>query len=146
VQVSGNLGDRLSGAFAELLVPGSRVVIFGADSPYLSPGAIELALGTLDRADAVIAPARDGGYSLIGLRRPAPELFEGVDWGSERVLEQTLERASGIGLHVQTLDPIDDVDDPADLCRLVAWAATDTSPRAPRTREALRRLGFLPDA
>ena len=66
----------------------------------------------------VIGPAEDGGYYLIGLARPIPELFAGVPWGSEAVLEASRERARGLGLAVHLLPRSFDVDEPRDLERL----------------------------
>jgi rSAM/selenodomain-associated transferase 1 len=146
-QSEGDLGARIAAAFGELLAaPGDSAVIAGADCPQLSGGVIDRAFGGLGGADVVLAPARDGGYGLIGLARAAPGLFRGIAWGGDRVLEQTRERAASLGLMVARLDPLDDVDTPADVCRLVAWAATDAGPRGRHTRAALRELGLLPQA
>jgi rSAM/selenodomain-associated transferase 1 len=147
VQSEGDLGARLAAAFAELLAArGDAAVICGADNPHLGGGDIEHAFGVLGGADVAIAPALDGGYSLIGLAHPAPGLFRGIAWGGISVLEETRERAASLGLRVATLDPLDDVDTAEDVCRLVAWAATDTGPRGRHTREAMRELGLLPPA
>ncbi len=141
----GDLGERLAAAFAELLPrAGDRAVICGADTPGQTPQALERALDALARADLALAAARDGGYSLIAMSRPAPALFRGVEWGGSRVLERTLENARGLGLVPAALDPLDDVDTPEDLCRLVAWALTGPADRAPHTGAALRELGLLP--
>ncbi len=72
--------------------------------------------GTVE--DAVFIPAEDGGYVLVGLRRPQPRLFEGIDWGSERVMAQTRERLSELGLRWVELPTLWDVDRPGDLLRL----------------------------
>ena len=63
----------------------------------------------------VIGPANDGGYYLIGLRRPAHELFDGIPWGTEEVLERTLEAARARGIRAELLDRLDDVDRPQDI-------------------------------
>ncbi|MQM30903.1 MAG: hypothetical protein CRU78_10415, partial [Candidatus Accumulibacter phosphatis] len=70
------------------------------------------------RNDAVFIPAEDGGYVLLGLRCPQPGLFEGVDWGSERVMAQTRQRLLALGLRWCELPALWDVDRPADLTRL----------------------------
>ncbi|MCX7204061.1 MAG: DUF2064 domain-containing protein, partial [Burkholderiales bacterium] len=77
----------------------------------------------LQTADVVFAPAQDGGYALVGLRREAPELFERVDWGTEQVMSQTLAHAQALGLTVRLLRTVWDVDTPADLRRWRALAS-----------------------
>lgn len=146
-QQGDDLGARLERAFAGLLcVPGDRAVIIGADCPDLAAAHLERAIGLLAERDLVLAPARDGGYALIGLARPAPELFRGVAWGTPRVLDQTLERASGLGLRVARLDPLEDLDTPADLVRWLSRACVTGAADAPRTRAALAAMGLMPVA
>ena len=115
-QGPGDLGARLERVFADLLAaPGARVVVVGADCPGLEASHLALAFAALASHDLVLGPARDGGYYLIGLARPAPWLFRGIEWGTNRVLAQTLERSAG--LTVARLDVLDDLDTPADLAR-----------------------------
>lgn len=120
VQGSGDLGARLARMFARLWKEGrERVVVIGSDSPTLSRRRLRDALAALRRADAVLGPARDGGYYLIGLRRTAKKkLFDGVAWGTRRVFAQTLRNLRAAGLRVQLLPLGYDVDTPADLQRL----------------------------
>ena len=142
-QRGGDLGARLAAAFDELLqAPGERAVAIGADCPEIDGAVIDAAFAALERHDLVLAPAADGGYALIGLSRPAPELFESVDWGGATVLGQTLARASRLGLRVVRLASFRDVDTPADL---VAWIAGALARRsAGATAAALAELGLLP--
>ena len=115
-QGHGDLGARLERVFADLLAaPGARVVVVGADCPDLGALQITRAFAALASHDLVLGPARDGGYYLIGLARPEPRLFHGIEWGTDRVLAQTLERAAG--LTVARLEVLDDLDTPADLAR-----------------------------
>ena len=65
----------------------------------------------------MLGPAGDGGYWLIGRRRPTPQVFAGIDWGSDRVLEQTLAQARRAGLSTALLAERHDLDRPADLDR-----------------------------
>ena len=110
-QGSGDLGERLKRAFAESLAEGAkRVVIIGSDCPWLSKGDIEEAWNDLDTHDLVLGPAKDGGYWLVGLRAPKPELFDGIAWSTGTVLEQTLERARAGGLRFRVLRELSDVD------------------------------------
>ncbi len=69
------------------------------------------------KTDVVLGPAADGGYYLIGLRRPAPQLFEGIAWSSEHVLQQTVERIAASGLSHQLLSVKEDIDDVESLRR-----------------------------
>lgn len=118
-QGEGDLGTRLCTAFEESFREGSqRVVIVGADCPWLRESHINQALQDLRSNQLVIGPARDGGYYLIGLSTFIPPLFEGVDWGSGDVLKQTLDKAFGVGLTASLLEPLSDIDRPEDLSAL----------------------------
>ena len=110
-QGSGDLGERLTRAFAESFAEGARrVVIIGSDCPWLSDGDIEEAWKGLERHDLVLGPAKDGGYWLVGLREPKPEVFKGISWSTETVLAQTLEQARAGGLEFRLLRELSDVD------------------------------------
>ena len=147
-QRAGDLGTRLHGVADDVTKRGaSGVVIVGSDLPDLPPVFVQQAVDSLRRPDdrLVLGPASDGGYYLIGLRTPRTELFRGIDWGTPRVLQQTLQRARELGLEVVTLPEWADVDDGRDLQRLQAGA----SPGAVRTRawlvaHAERRDGSTP--
>jgi hypothetical protein len=115
-QGSGGLGARLTRAFHDAFETGmERVVITGADCPGLTAEVIERAFAALRHSDVVLGPAYDGGYYLIGLRRPTPELFAGVSWGTGDVLKQTRQIIERLGLSSVLLEPLDDVDRPEDL-------------------------------
>lgn len=140
-----DLGERLAAAFSELLAaPEDRAVVIGADCPDLDATMIGEAFTALERRDLVLGPSRDGGYYLIGLRRPSPTLFKGVSWGTDRVLAQTLERAERAGLRVGTLGTLDDIDTPEDLVRFIARRGFGPPGTGHRTESALRELGLLP--
>jgi glycosyltransferase A (GT-A) superfamily protein (DUF2064 family) len=66
----------------------------------------------------VFGPTADGGYALVGLRRPAPGLFTGMRWSHDRVMADTRERAIALGLHHQELPMLHDIDEPNDLVHL----------------------------
>ncbi|MEI7446264.1 MAG: DUF2064 domain-containing protein, partial [Burkholderiales bacterium] len=74
-------------------------------------------------ADAVLAPAEDGGYALVGIARPIPGLFDGVDWGSDRVLAATRDRLRAAAARWTELRTVWDVDVEADLRRWTALRA-----------------------
>jgi uncharacterized protein len=110
-QGAGDLGERLQRAFAESFAGGAeRVVIIGSDCPEVKSGDVRTAWKELKAHDLVVGPAIDGGYWLIGLRAPQPELFRAITWSSDQVLAQTLVRAKSIGLRVQLLRILGDID------------------------------------
>lgn len=115
-QTDGDLGKRMHFAFESAFAKGKdRVVIIGVDCPDLDREILQAAFNALDRHDLVLGPAADGGYYLIGLRRLVPELFVGIDWGSDRVLTQTQEIAARSPLNIYYLPVLNDVDRPEDL-------------------------------
>ncbi len=116
-QGEGDLGQRMAAAIAEGATDGP-VVLIGSDCPDLTVDHLQAAFSALEQHDLVLGPATDGGYWLIGLRRPCPELFVGVEWGTERVLARTLVIAADLGLRVRQLEPLRDIDRPADLVTL----------------------------
>jgi rSAM/selenodomain-associated transferase 1 len=115
-QAPGDLSERLADAFARAFGRGAtRVAIVGSDVPGVTREAVLGALDALSEADLVLGPAHDGGYYLIALRAPHPELVQGVDWSTPAVLRQTLERAAAARLVVRQLAPLRDVDTLEDL-------------------------------
>jgi len=117
-QGEGDLGDRL----ARLLIDAYRekpecVLFIGTDSPHMPESRLHQAVKALAKAEVVLGPVEDGGYDLIGLSGPYSELLDHIDWGTTRVLSQTLEHAAQSGLKTQCLDTGFDVDEPADLIR-----------------------------
>ena len=128
-QSDGDLGRRLSAALndPEGFQP---TVIVGTDCPDLSDDNAQKAFAALDEYDVVLGPALDGGYYLIGMRRFVPALFQDIAWGTSTVLVQTQRIAAEHGLRVFLLDPLPDVDEPADL---VHWHRVRDAERAART-------------
>jgi len=115
-QAGGELSARLADAFARAFGRGAtRVAIVGSDAPALTRETVLQALDGLTLADVVLGPAEDGGYYLIALRAPHPELVGGIDWSTPAVLQQTLERAAAAGLLVRQLERLRDVDTLEDL-------------------------------
>jgi rSAM/selenodomain-associated transferase 1 len=130
-QPGGSLGDRMrltmDGLFAE---GASIVVLVGSDLPDITPSPIAGALSILrdDPTSLVLGPAHDGGYYLIAAAK-TPNVFDGIAWGSPRVLEQTRAVAERNGQKVQLIEPLRDVDTPEDLLsvkafRTRAWRAS----------------------
>jgi len=117
-QVGAELGTRMSAAFERALADARTALLVGSDIPSLGAQHLLRARAALQDADAVFVPADDGGYVLIGLSRPQPLLFEGIQWGSGEVMAQSRGRAVEAGLRTAELDPIWDLDRPEDLARL----------------------------
>jgi rSAM/selenodomain-associated transferase 1 len=117
-QRGADLGARQLHAMRKALQAGySKAAIIGSDCPTITPEDIEVAFASLDENDLVLGPCEDGGYYLIGATRPLGFLFEGISWGSERVLGETLEKALEAGLTYELLDVKYDIDSYSDLER-----------------------------
>lgn len=139
-----DLGARLHNCCADLLESGFHsVVLLGADSPTLPAAFVAEAFVQLQTNSIVVGPTTDGGYYLIGLTRPHPELFAQVDWSSATVLAATQARAEALGLSLARLPEWYDVDTPEDLERLRQQIAAGTT-QARRTTKYLHRLSGKP--
>jgi rSAM/selenodomain-associated transferase 1 len=140
-----HFGDRLFFAAEDLFKIGfASVCLINSDSPTVSAESFAQAVELLglpgDRI--VLGPSDDGGYYLIGLKEPHREVFERIDWSTERVLDQTLQRASEIGVEAKLLPTGYDVDDPAALRRLCRELLSEHSfdGLAPNTRKVLGEM------
>lgn len=136
-QRGSDLGMRMNNAFAGLLGRGyQRVVMIGSDSPDMPLSRINDGFAALDgKCDAVFGPALDGGYYLIGLKRPTLLPFEGVPWSTATVLADTLRRIKG-SLSYKLIKPWHDIDTFDDI-RLLRKRS------APRTYETALGLGLV---
>lgn len=115
-QEGGDLGERMSRAFASAFAAGARrVAIVGTDVPSCGREHVAEALRSLDDHDLVLGPTLDGGYYLIALDRPRPALFQSIPWSTPSVLPATAERAGVRGLAVRMIDPLRDIDTIADV-------------------------------
>lgn len=118
-QGGGHLGERMESALVHAFREGcARVVLLGTDIPGIGPAHLEKAFDALHDNDLVLGPSVDGGYWLIGMKRPV-HVFSGIDWGTEKVLEQTVVQAASMGLKVRRLDPLMDLDTLEDLEKLM---------------------------
>ena len=116
LQGRGALGLRMQRQFQRAAREGaSKVVLIGSDLPELEASDLSAAFTSLGHRQGVLGPALDGGYWLIGLRRPVPELLAGIAWGSEQVLEQTLAAMARRGLEPELLTRRGDLDWARDL-------------------------------
>jgi rSAM/selenodomain-associated transferase 1 len=120
VQGEGDLGARMHRALTRRLTGRERVLLIGTDAPALDTAMLQEAAQALADHDAVFVPALDGGYALVGLVRPRPELFEGIAWSTPRVMDETRERARAAGVRWIELPAVADVDEPGDLIHLPA--------------------------
>lgn len=115
-QHPGDLGQRMQTAAQRAFSRGAdRVIIIGTDCPSLDEAILRDAFHVLGKNDVVIIPAADGGYVLIGLSKPCPQLFTGIAWGESGVLEQSLAATRDSFLNVALLEVHEDVDTPDDL-------------------------------
>jgi rSAM/selenodomain-associated transferase 2/rSAM/selenodomain-associated transferase 1 len=113
-QVRGDLGARMKTALdTRLGSSGPPVVLVGTDIPGMSADAVARAFDALVEHDLVLGPSTDGGYWLVGIRRPL-DIFGDMAWGTARVLDQTLSTARRLNLKVHLLDPQIDIDTPED--------------------------------
>lgn len=114
-QAEGDLGARMLAAFAKSR---GATLLIGSDCPALAADDLRRAATALRDHEVVLIPAEDGGYVLIGLRRPHAGLFADMAWGTDTVLAETRRRIARLGLSAHELDPLWDVDRPEDLARL----------------------------
>lgn len=121
LQQGADIGERMAHAFDYALHDATPALLIGSDCAALAPPYLRAAATLLaDGSDAVLGPAEDGGYFLIGMRRACPALFAGISWSTATVAQQTRARLQAAGLRWQELPPIWDVDEPGDLARLEA--------------------------
>ena len=109
-QGTGDLGERLARACPPVL-------LIGSDAPDLTAGHLRTAAAALERAGAVIGPAADGGYWLLGLAKPLPGLFTDMPWSSDAVAGETIARLAAHGIDPVRLPVLHDCDRPEDLAR-----------------------------
>ena len=142
-QGDGDLGARMDRALSRAFAEGAAAAaILGADAPTLPRALVDDAFALLAHgADAVVIPAEDGGYVLVGATHPVPALFDGVPWGTPSVLDTTRRLAREAGLALAETASWPDVDVESDLPRLAGELAADPS-RAPVTASVLARLGL----
>lgn len=146
-QRGNTFGERLISAVEDLFQVGfGSVCLIDSDSPTVPEQAYAEAAEVLSTPGdkVVLGPSTDGGYYLIGMKRPHRRLFEEIDWSTARVLEQTLDRAAELSLEVHQLPTWYDVDDRATLHRLCdevfGTGQTGGGFSAPETRRYLSAL------
>ncbi|WP_433225280.1 TIGR04282 family arsenosugar biosynthesis glycosyltransferase [Actinomadura formosensis] len=133
-QRGGGLDERLAAAFTDAWA-GRPLVLIGMDTPQVTPALLARAARLLARCDAVLGPARDGGFWLLGLRRPQARLLRGVPMSRPDTGTVQLARLRDAGLRVGLLPELTDVDTPADARAVAAMAGGG------RFAAAVRALG-----
>lgn len=132
-----SLGERMSRAFGECFSMGfENVAIIGTDCVFVTREDVETAFGLLsgDRFDAVLGPAADGGYYLLGLCRRTDAVFAGMEWSTGRVLEETARRMRAGGLRCAFMRELADIDEEEDI------RMEDIEARDSRLARRLRRV------
>jgi len=115
-QTGESLGDKITDAFTQVFSSGAdKAVIIGTDCIDVTSKTITQAINSLNNTDIVLGPAEDGGYYLLGLKRHIPEIFQEIDWSTNRVLAQTLEKIKEKKLKYELLETLKDIDTLEDL-------------------------------
>ena len=116
-----DLGARMDSAIKQTLLAENveSAILIGTDCPALTTDYLDQALLALESGfDVVLGPAEDGGYVLVGMRRPIAAVFEDIPWGTDQVMDKTLEALKANELSYKLLETLWDVDRPEDLARL----------------------------
>lgn len=117
VQPDGGLGARMRRAFERA---GGPLLLMGSDCPVVDAALLRTCADALARSPAVFLPTLDGGYGLVGLAHPIPEIFDDMPWGTDAVMAITRRRLESLGIIWEEPAEIWDVDTPGDLVRLAA--------------------------
>ncbi len=128
-QQGSNIGERMRNAFETVFSRGYRsVLLMGSDSPDLTTEILDEAFSSLEEHHAVIGPAFDGGYYLIGFTREAfiPEVFRGISWSTEEVFRQTMNVFTATGRITHIMPPWRDIDTINDLEALISAGMSES--------------------
>ena len=121
-QANDDLGLRMLAASQQGLYKFKQVVLIGTDCPSLTPLRIQDAVHQLEQSDTVMIPASDGGYVLLGFKQADASLFSDIEWSTGSVAAVTRQRIAALDWTLALLDPLHDIDEPADLKHLpVGW-------------------------
>jgi len=116
-QQGADLGEKMAFSFSVALQTYEYVVVIGTDCPDIDEGYLQQAFDALSEVDAVIGPAADGGYVLLGLKQFSPEIFKDISWGKDSVFKQTQDALNDLGWSLHKLETKYDIDRPEDLHR-----------------------------
>jgi len=143
-QQGADLGERMKHCLHQAFSAGFlRAVLIGSDLPDLPGDIVDESFASLQRVDAVIGPARDGGYYLIGFKKDSftPEVFRDMPWGTETVLQQTIDMLQNHQRTIHLLPSWDDIDNLEDLAKFVE--RNRKTSRCPRTMAYLKDKDVL---
>ena len=146
-QSGDDLGARMHQVFIDLSRLGHRnIVLIGSDLPALPLAILEQAFGLLAQAEprVVLGPSADGGYYLVGMNRPTPEIFANMTWSHDRVFADTTARLDALNLPYDVLPTWFDVDVADDFQRLWQLPTSELRAALRRTVACLEKLGFAP--
>ena len=115
VQTGHDLGERMKNAFKSVFNAYSeqdtcKVVIIGSDCPYLTPSIMDDAFFSLEQSDFVVGPTYDGGYYLLGMKIFTANIFDDIEWSTECVFDQTIDKIKNQGSTFQLLPTLHDID------------------------------------
>jgi len=110
LQHSGDLGDRIKDAFTAVFEDCEKAIIIGSDCAQMAPVHIHRSIALLEEKDTVIGPTLDGGYYLLGINGNYTSLFEDIDWSTEKVYQQTIEKAVSLSISHEAIDILSDID------------------------------------
>ena len=144
-QHGNDLGERMHNAIAEMLNQKyNKVLLTGSDIPTLDATIIMKALSSLDDHDLVLGPSLDGGYYLIGMKQPHPELFQGITWSTNHVFEQTMQKAREAKLEIMQIESKSDIDTYRELeqlwCYLKRQNMKDNYSSRSKMYEAMKKV------
>jgi uncharacterized protein len=118
VQRGEDLGLKMFHALNQELTSYNKVILFGADSPFLTEAIVKQAIISLDNYDYVFVPSTDGGYVLIGTKEANINVFQNINWSTSKVMLQTCQILDKMEMSYQLLEPIIDIDTADDLVYL----------------------------
>lgn len=141
-QPEGDLGVRIEHTLRQALLESRCAIAVGADTPGLTPALLDEAIRQLDSHDAVLGPAHDGGYYLLGLRRCPPALLKNIRWSHQSTLDDTVARFQQSGIQYSLLAKSLDLDTPEDLTQMRYMLSAQVI-TAPHLRSVLQSIGLL---
>ena len=110
LQVKGGLGEKITKALKSIFEICDQVVIIGSDCPQLTPDHIEMAFDKLQKHNIAIGPSHDGGYYLLGMDRFYSDIFQDINWSTDTVFQETLQKVESSGLTSYILETLSDID------------------------------------
>lgn len=115
VQQGDNLGERMHNAIANASKQYDQVCLIGSDNMEITPEILSEAFDRMNDFDIVFGPSRDGGYYLVGMKKPVKEIFDGICWSTPSVLKQSIDRAKELHMNYYLLPELNDIDQLEDI-------------------------------